>query len=231
MTAVGRTLQNCAILRRLSAGISRSAQQQIGLDTDSLQLFHRMLRRLGLQLTRRRDVWNQRQVHEHRAFLAKLVAELADRFEERQALDVADGAADLAQHEVLIAEVGLDPFLDRIGDVRNDLDGGAEIIAAPLLRDHVGVDLARGDAVGLARGDSGEALVVAEVEVGLRPVIGHIHLAMLIRAHRARIDVEIGIQLAQAHLEAPGLQKRAKSRRRKPLPQRRNHAAGDKNEA
>ena len=30
----------------------------------------------------------------------KLVTELADRLQERQALDVADGAADLHQHEV-----------------------------------------------------------------------------------------------------------------------------------
>ena len=73
--------------------------------------------------------------------LAELVAELADRFEERQALDVADRAADLAQHEILVAEVGLDPFLDRVGDVRDDLDGGAEIVAAALLGDHVGIDL------------------------------------------------------------------------------------------
>ena len=96
------------------------------------------------------NVRHQGQVHEHRALLAQLVAELADRFQERQALDVADGAADLAQHEILVAEVGLDPFLDRVGDVRDDLDGGAEIVAAPLLGDHVGIDLAGGDAVGLA---------------------------------------------------------------------------------
>ena len=66
----------------------------------------------------------------------KLVAELADRFQERQALDVADGAADLHQHEILAAESACDEFLDRVGDVRDHLDGGAQIVAAALLGDH-----------------------------------------------------------------------------------------------
>ena len=42
-----------------------------------------------------------------RALAPELVAELADRLEERQAFDVADRAADLAQHEILVVEVGL----------------------------------------------------------------------------------------------------------------------------
>jgi hypothetical protein len=50
---------------------------------------------------------------------------------------------------------------------------------------------------------------MAEVEVGLRPVVGHEDLAVLIRAHRARIDVEIGVELAQADLGAARLQERA----------------------
>ena len=59
--------------------------------------------------------------------------------------------------------------------------------------------------------DAGEALVVAEVEVGLRAVVGDVDFAVLIRAHRARIDVQVGIELAQADFEAPRLQQRPKS--------------------
>ncbi len=47
----------------------------------------------------------------------QIVAELPDRFEIRQALDVADGAADLAQHEVEIVVAVADEILDRVGDV------------------------------------------------------------------------------------------------------------------
>ena len=77
----------------------------------------------------------------------QFVLELADRLEEWQALDVADGAADLDQHEVVVVIAGEDEFLDGVGDVRNHLDGRAEIIAASLLGDDVLVDASRGDVV------------------------------------------------------------------------------------
>ena len=56
---------------------------------------------------------------------------------------------------------------------------------------------------------AGEALVMPEVEIGLRPVIGDEDLAVLIRAHRARIDVQVRIELAQLHGIAARLQQRA----------------------
>ena len=43
-----------------------------------------------------------------------------------------------------------DARLDLVGDVRNHLDGRAQVLAAPLLGDHRLVDAAGGD-VGLAR--------------------------------------------------------------------------------
>jgi hypothetical protein len=55
-----------------------------------------MLGGLGLQFAGRRDIRHQGQVDIEHPLAAKFVAELANRFEKRQALDVADGAADLA---------------------------------------------------------------------------------------------------------------------------------------
>ena len=147
----------------------------------------------------------------------QIVAELADRFEIRQAFDIADGAADLAQHEVEILVAVADEILDRVGDVRNDLDGGAEIIAAPLLEEDFLVDAAGGDVVLPRRRTAGEALVMAEVEIGFGAVIGDEDLAMLIRRHRAGIDIEVGVELAQAHFIAARLQQRAKRRRSQTL--------------
>src|ERR1700752_1569471 len=100
---------------------------------------------------------------EQRPLAAELVAELADGFEERQALDVADGAADLADQEIRIARLRAAEILDGVGDMRDDLDRGAQIVAATLLGNHREVDSSGGDVVALARGDAGEALVVAEV--------------------------------------------------------------------
>ena len=67
------------------------------------------------------------------------------------------------------------------------------------------------------RRTAGEALVMAEVEVGLGAVVGDEHLAVLIGRHRARIDVEIGVELAQPHLVAARLQQRAERRGRETL--------------
>src|SRR5699024_6281038 len=47
-----------------------------------------------------------------------------------------------------------------------------------------------------------EALVVADVEVGLRAVVCDEHLPMLERVHRARIDVDVRIELLHRHPQA-----------------------------
>ena len=54
-----------------------------------------------------------------------------------------------------------------------------EIVAAALLLDHRHVDLAGGDVVVPGHARRGEALVVAEVEVGLAAVVGDVDLAVL----------------------------------------------------
>src|SRR6266851_430632 len=100
----------------------------------------------------------------------QIVLDLADCLEERQPLDIAYGAADLAQHEIEIVIAVEDEILDRVGDVRDHLDGGAEIIAAPFFGENVLVDAPGRDVVGLARRASGEPLVVTEVEIGLGAV-------------------------------------------------------------
>ena len=66
-----------------------------------------------------------------------LLAELADRLEEGQDLDVADGAADLGDHDVdLVGGETGDAPLDLVGDVGDDLHGLAEVVAAALGGEH-----------------------------------------------------------------------------------------------
>ncbi len=78
-----------------------------------------------------------------RAFVvAHVEHELADRLEEVQALDVADRAAELADQDVGVAGAPADGVLDLVGDVRDDLDRLAQVVAPPLLGDDRGVDLA-----------------------------------------------------------------------------------------
>ena len=122
-------------------------QQEVGLDADLAEFAHRVLGRLGLQFAGRGDPRHQGQVDIDRVAARQVVAELADRLEERQPLDVADRAADLAEHEVVVLVAVEDELLDGVGDVGDHLHRGAEIVAAPLLGDDVLVDAAGGDVV------------------------------------------------------------------------------------
>jgi hypothetical protein len=113
--------------------------------------------------------------------------------------------------------------------VRDHLDGGAEIIAAAFLGEDLLIDAPGGDVVLAGGGAAGEALVMAEVEVGLGAVVGDVDLAVLVGRHGAGIDVEIGVELLQPHRIAARLQQRAERRGCQTLAQGGDHAAGNEN--
>ena len=125
----------------------------------------------------------QRHVDVQHVAAADVLAHLADRLEEGQRLDVADGAADLHDHHVglAVASHADDALLDLVGDVRDDLDRAAQVVAAALLGDDRLVDAAGRDVGQLGQVLVDEALVVAQVEVGLGAVVGDEHLAVLVR--------------------------------------------------
>ena len=75
----------------------------------------------------------------------------------------------------------------------------------------------------------GEALVVAQVKVGLGAIVGHENLAVLERAHGARIHVEVGIEFLQADPQTAALQQAADGGGADPLTKGRNHATGHEN--
>ena len=135
-------------------------------------------------------------------FGAELESHLADGFQERKGLDVADGAADFHDDDVHALGNFLDRCFNLVGDVRNDLDGLAEEIAAALFGQNGFVDAAGGPVVVAGKLGVGEALVVAEVEVGFGAVFGDEDFAVLKRAHGAGIDVKVRIALLKGDFEA-----------------------------
>ena len=58
-----------------------------------------------------------------------------------------------------------------------------------------------------------EALVVAEVEIGLGAVVGDEDLAVLVRVHRPGVDVDVRVELLDRD-EIPRLSGGARARRR-----------------
>ena len=155
-----------------------------------------------------------------RVVVADFQREFADGLQKRQALDVAGRAADFGDDHVGLGLFGqhVDAVLDFVGDVRDDLHGLAEIFALALVVEHGLIDLAAGQVVEPRQLDVGEPLVMAEVEVGFRAVVEHINFAMLVRVHRARIHVEIRVELLQRDLEAAVFEQRAQRAAVRPLP-------------
>ncbi len=72
-----------------------------------------------------------------------------------------------------------------------------------------------------------ETLVMADVEVGLGPVLGHEDLAVLERAHRPRVDVQIGVELLELDAQATGFQQASERCGDDSLAERRDHSPRD----
>jgi hypothetical protein len=81
-----------------------------------------------------------------------------------------------------------------IGNVRNHLDSLAQIFTTAFFFDHRLVDLARRKVITLVHPGAGKALVVAEVEIGFRPVFRHEYFTVLEGTHRPGVDVDIRIK-------------------------------------
>ncbi len=195
-----------------------AAEQDVGLDADGEQLLDGVLRGLGLELLRGGDVGDQREVDEECVFAAEFLAHLADGFEERQRFDVADGAADFDDGDV--SAVGRDlahGVFDFVGDVRDDLDGFAEVVAAALFEDDLLVDAAGGEVVVARERRVGKALVVAQVEIGFGAVVGDKDFAVLEGRHGAGVDVQVRVELHHVDAQAAALKQAADGCCRKTL--------------
>ncbi len=208
-----------------------TAEEYVGLDTDLPEPLDAVLRRFRLYLVGRLDVRDEGQVNVEDVLPAEVHPKLADRLEKGQPLDVARGAADLRDHDVDAAAVlrrRQYPALDLVGDVRHDLNRPAEVSPRPLPVDYRLVDLARRDVRSSAEIAVDETFVVPEIEIGLGAVVGDEHLAVLKGAHRARIDVEIGIEFLENDLEPALFEKKPQRRGRDAFSEGGDHAARHK---
>ena len=202
-----------------------AAEQDVGLNSDAEQFFDRVLGGLGLEFLGGGDERHQRDVDEERVLTAKFLAHLADGFDERQGLDVADRAADFDDGHVDFLRHLLHGSLDFVGDVRDDLHGLAEVVAAALLGDDLLVDAAGGPVIVARQAGVGEAFVVAEVEVGFGAIVGDEDFAVLEGRHGARIDVQIRVELHEVDLEPAAFEQAADGSCRQSLAQRRHNSA------
>ena len=184
------------------------ADDDVRLDADAAQFFDAVLGRFRFQFAGGGDIGDQGDMDVKGVVLADFLAHLADGLEERQAFDVADRAADFSDDHVGVVFTAdeINPFLDLVGDVGNDLDGAAQVVAAALLVDDRPVDLAGRHVGAFGQVDVNKALVVAEVEVGFAAVVGDEHFPVLVRAHGPRVEVDVGVEFLDGDFHAPAFQ-------------------------
>ncbi len=147
---------------------------------------------------------DEREMAEHDVLFADVVTHLTNGFEEGQRFDVADRAADFDDAYVGAARFGdaFDVRLDLVRDVRNNLNRSAEILTAPFFFDDGVIDLTGRDVIDAEQILVDEPLVVAEIQIGFGAVFGYKNLAVLIRVHRAGVDVDVRIQLLDRNADA-----------------------------
>ena len=104
-----------------------------------------------------------------------LAGNLANRFQERLALDIADCAADLRDNHIGVRHFPkpINEFLDFSRNMRDHLHRAAEILSAPFLVQHIPVNASGGQVGKLVQILVDEAFVMPQIQIGLRPVLGH----------------------------------------------------------
>ena len=170
-----------------------------------------MLGGLGLEFLRARNIGYQGDVNETAVVSSHFPCDLTDSLDKRLAFDIAYRAADFGYDHVGVRGLAdvVDKGLYLVRDVRNNLNGLTEVLAVALLVQNVPIDLTRGKVGILVQIFVDESLVVTQIEVGFRAVVGHEHLAVLKGAHSAGVDIDIRVELLRSDLITSALQKSA----------------------
>ncbi|KAF5027940.1 hypothetical protein DSECCO2_664250 [anaerobic digester metagenome] len=207
------------------------AGDDIGMDSDAPQFMNTVLGRFCFCFTGSVEIGYQGTMDIEHIFRSDFPFHLANGLQERQGFDIADGAADLGDHHIGIAVFAGtdDPFFDFIGNMGNDLYGTAEVITFAFLLDHRVVDFTAGGVAVFGKVNVNKPFIMTDIEVGFGAVVGNEDFAVLIRAHRAGIQVNVRIEFLTDNLQAAVSQNATERRRCNAFTKRRYDTAGHKN--
>ena len=157
-----------------------------------------------------------------------LLPHLADGLEKRKRFDVAHRAPDLDNHHVHFIRNLADGGFDFIGDVRDDLNSLPQIVAAALFGDDGFINASRRAVVVAQHAGVREPFVMTQVEIGFRPVVSDKDFAVLERAHRPGIHVQVRVEFQERDLQSSRLEERSHGRGGEPFAERADHTSGHK---
>lgn len=164
--------------------IQNGRTHQIRHQTSPSDITNSLLCGLGLLLSL--NDRNKRNMDLQEIVLSCPSLQLSHSLDKRRTLDISDSSSQLNNAHIrrLIGIIDgdacytLDPILNRIGQMRHDLDSLSQVVTATLALNDVLVDLAGSDVVLASQGDVEIALVVSQVEVDFSSVVEYKDLPM-----------------------------------------------------
>ncbi len=85
--------------------------------------------------------------------------------------------------------------------MRDDLDSPSQIITAPFLTDYISINTTCGEIVFPGHGRIYKTLIMTQIQIGFRPILGDKHLTVLKGAHGAGINVDVWIKFKERDRE------------------------------
>ena len=222
----GNLFEN-GLLQRLIA----AQDDDVRSDAHALQFLYGVLGGLGLMLVGTTQERDQGYMNKQAVFMTNLQGDLSDGFQEGLGFNVANGAANFCDDHVRIGLLAhpVDEVFDLVGHMGDDLNRGAKVFAPAFFVQHVPVDLTGGQVGVFVQILVNEPLIVTQVQVRFRTVLGDVDLTMLVGTHGARVHINVGVQLLCGYFQASGLQQTAQRGGRNALAKTGDHAAGHKN--
>ena len=191
-------------------GFGAPTHDDVGEQTTGTQGPHRLLDRLGLLFTHRSHHGNQGNMNVEEVFNTNTELELTKGFDERAGFDISHGSSQLDNTHLRLGGFirggrdlshTLDPLLDGINDVGNDLHGLAKVVSTTFSLDDLVVDLPGCDVVVSRKSNSNETLVVAQVKIDFTTIVHHKHLTMLERRHCSSVNVQVRVNFDRSNVE------------------------------
>ena len=196
------TEQSNLVLDGLIQRMLTSADDDIRLDAHALQILNTGLGGFGLQFLRSAQIRNQRYMDQNRIVMADFMLELTNGLQERLALDITYGTADLDDGDtgLIIRKIAVETALDLIGDMRDDLYRTSAVITTTLFLQYGPVYFTGGDIGILIQVLIDETLIMSQIQIGLCTIFCDEYLAMLDRVHGAGINIDIRIEFLHGYL-------------------------------
>ncbi len=152
----GRVVDNAVFAhiaekRNLLSDVQRNffvaaGNDDVRVDSNRHQLLYRMLGRLGLVFVRATDIRHEADMNEKAVASANLNCQLADCLKEGLAFNVTDSSAHFHKAHISPAHLGIfhDKIFNLVGNMGDNLHGLPQILALPLLVQHIPVNTAAG---------------------------------------------------------------------------------------